>query len=169
MYWALSYVSQNYSLYIYIYVAIGKKNRRYFHQSIVSLFFFPYRNIYRALLLRIDHCKRNNQIYIYTCTHIHIYSINKIKRYVEGIFFALFLWRTQCSGHGLLCTGVDREPTTVKESKRHKLIQQSLMLSSEYHTHPVKTKKGKLQCARWKKNVLRLKKRSRKENETKYD
>ena len=104
--------------------------------------------VYRTLLLRINHCKRNNQIYIYTCTHIHIDSINKIKRYVEGIFFALFLWRTQCSGHGLLCTGVDGEPTTVKESKRHKLIQQSLMLSSEYHTHPVKTKKGKLQCAR---------------------
>ena len=43
--------------------------------------------VYRTLLLRINHCKRNNQIYIYTCTHIHIDSINKIKRYVEGNFF----------------------------------------------------------------------------------
>ena len=138
MYWALSYVSQNYSLYIYIYIYIccDREKKQTLLSSEYSLsVFFPYRNIYRALLLRIDHCKRNNQIYIYTCTHIHIDSINKIKRYVEGIFFALFLWRTQCSGHGLLCTGVDREPTTVKESKRHKLIQQSLMLSSEYHTH----------------------------------
>ena len=124
-------------LFIYIFICCDREKKQTLLSSEYSLsVFFPY------------HCKRNNQIYIYTCTHIHIYSINKIKIYVEGIFFALFLWRTQCSGHGLLCTGVDGEPTTVKESKRHKLIQQSLMLSSEYHTHPVKTKKGKLQCAR---------------------
>ena len=32
-------------------------------ESIVSLFFFPNRNIYRALLLRIEHCKTENSIH----------------------------------------------------------------------------------------------------------
>ena len=35
-------------------------------------------------------------------------------------------------------------------NQQHKMIQQRLMLSSDYHTHTVKTKKGKLQCARLK-------------------
>ena len=59
------------NIYIYIYVAIGGKTERlYFHpfkliswkqackdESIVSLFFSPYYNIYHALLLCIEHCK----------------------------------------------------------------------------------------------------------------
>ena len=64
-------------IYIYIYVAIGGKTERlYFHpfkliswkqackdESIVSLFFSPYYNIYHALLLCIEHCKTEKSIH----------------------------------------------------------------------------------------------------------
>ena len=61
----------------------------------------------------------------------------------------LFLSRTQCSRQGVLCTGV-RECQPQCRNRKHKLIQQRLMLSSEYHTHAVKTEKGRLQCTRSK-------------------
>ena len=65
------------NIYIYIYVAIGGKTERlYFHpfkliswkqackdESIVSLFFSPYYNIYHALLLCIEHCKTEKSIH----------------------------------------------------------------------------------------------------------
>ena len=44
-------------------------------ESIVSLFFFRYRNIYRALLLRIEHCKTEKSIHrlpIYIYIYIYI-------------------------------------------------------------------------------------------------
>ena len=61
----------------------------------------------------------------------------------------LFLSRTQWSRHGVLCTGV-RECQPQCRNRKHKLIQQRLMLSSDYHTHAVKTEKGRLQCTRSK-------------------
>ena len=54
------------------------------------------------------------------------------------------LSRTQCSGHGVLCTVVfffgECQPQC--KNRQHKLLQKHLMLSSDYHTHAVKTKKG---------------------------
>ena len=46
---------------------------------------------------------------------------------------------TQCSGHRVLCIGV-RGVSTTGRNRQHKLIQQRLMLSSDYHTSAVKTK-----------------------------
>ena len=84
-------------------------------------------------------------------------------------FGGLFLSRTQCSRHGVLCTGV-RECQPQCRNRKHKLIQQRLMLSSEYHTHAVKTEKGRLQCTRSKMGRDKLQnKRDWKEKETKYN
>ena len=70
-FFSFTFINQSMVTYIYIYVAIGGKTERlYFHpfkliswkqackdESIVSLFFSPYYNIYHALLLCIEHCK----------------------------------------------------------------------------------------------------------------
>ena len=66
-------------IYIYIYVAIGEKTERlYFEEYTLSLsVFFPYRKIYRALLLRIEHCKRKNQYTDFQFINIFMYK-NKV-------------------------------------------------------------------------------------------
>ena len=55
------------------------------------------------------------------------------------------------------------------KNRQHKLIYQRLMLSSEYHTHAVKTKKRKLQYTRLKMGWSLQYKRNRKEKETNYN
>ena len=59
--------------------------------KVQSLCFFPHRNIYRALLLRIEHCKTENQytdfLYIYLCTHQIIYHLVALSQHIMSSNF----------------------------------------------------------------------------------
>ena len=94
-FFSLTFINQSMVTYIYIYVAIGGKTERlYFHpfkliswkqackdESIVSLFFSPYYNIYHALLLCIEHCKTEKSIHrlpisflsLDICSYVYIF------------------------------------------------------------------------------------------------
>ena len=84
-FFSYTFIDQSMVTYIYIYVAIGGKTERLYFlpfkpiswkqackdESIVSLYFSPYCNIYYALLLCIEHCKTEKSIHRLTISLSH--------------------------------------------------------------------------------------------------